>query len=129
MTVIKQYNTGTSQWEPIVSGVQGPAGDWSTAQVINAQTGTTYTVLNSDVGKIVTFSNTSAQTITINTVTALTAGQKIDFLNLNTGVVTFVGSGVTLNATPGLKFRARYSAATLVCITTNNYVLMGDLTT
>lgn len=126
MTVIKQYNTGTSQWEPIVSGV---AGDWSSAQAINAQTGTTYAVLNSDKGKIVTFSNTGAQTITINTATALTVGQKIDFLNLNTGVVTFVGTGVTLNATPGLKFRARYSAATLVCITTDNYVLMGDLTT
>lgn len=26
MTVIKQYNTGTSAWEPIVSGVQGPTG-------------------------------------------------------------------------------------------------------
>lgn len=26
MTVIKQYNTSTSQWETIVSGVQGPAG-------------------------------------------------------------------------------------------------------
>ena len=26
MTVIKQYNTGTAAWEPIVSGVQGPTG-------------------------------------------------------------------------------------------------------
>ena len=120
----------------IANGIKGPAGpagpagangDWSSAQVINAQTGTTYAVLNSDVGKIVTFSNTGAQTITINGTTALTAGQKIDFLNLNTGVVTFVGSGVTVTATPGLKFRARYSAATLVCISSGVYVLMGDL--
>jgi hypothetical protein len=26
MTVLKQYNAGTSAWEPIVSGVQGPTG-------------------------------------------------------------------------------------------------------
>ena len=100
---------------------------WATAQPVNAQTGTTYTVLSSDNGKIVTLNNGSAQTVTIDTSTSLTAGKKIDFINLGNGLVTFVGSGVTLNGTPGLKFRARYSAATLVCISTNNYVLIGDL--
>ena len=108
-------------------GPPGPAGDWSLPQEINTQTGTSYTVLNSDKGKIVTLNNSSGQTVTINTATALTTGQKIDFLNLGAGIVVFSGSGVTLNATPGLRFRARYSAATLVCISTDNYVLMGDL--
>jgi hypothetical protein len=136
-TLNQIYTVGDTSWtydgeKWLVSsaglvGPTGPAGDWASAQAINTQTGTTYTVLNSDKGKIVTFNNAGAQTITIDTATALSVGQKIDFLNLGTGVVTFVGSSVTLNATPGLKFRARYSAATLVCVGTNDYVLMGDL--
>jgi hypothetical protein len=102
------------------------AGDWSSAQTINAQTGTTYTVVNSDKGKIVTFSNTSAQTITVNANTALAAGEKIDFINLNTGIVTFVGSGATINSTPGLKLRTQWSSATLVGRGSDLYVLIGD---
>jgi hypothetical protein len=34
---------------------------------------------------------------------------------------------VTLNGTPDLKLRARYSAATLVCTASDTYVLVGDL--
>jgi hypothetical protein len=107
-------------------GLLASKGDWASAQTINAQTGTTYIVANSDKGKIVTFSNTSAQTITVNATTALAAGEKIDFINLNTGVVTFVGSGATINATPGLKLRTQWSSATLVGRGSNLYVLIGD---
>ena len=37
------------------------------------------------------------------------------------------GSGATVNATPGLKLRARYSAATAKKIATNDWVVIGDL--
>jgi hypothetical protein len=46
---------------------------------------------------------------------------------LGTGTVTVVASSTTVNATPGLKLRARYSAATLLCVGTDDYILLGDL--
>jgi hypothetical protein len=58
----------------------------------------------------------------------LTAGQRIDFMWVGAATsVTFSASSVTLNGTPGLKLRARYSASTLVCTASNTYVLVGDL--
>ena len=46
---------------------------------------------------------------------------------MGTGTVTVVASGTTVNGTPGLKLRAQYSAATLICTGTDTYLLVGDL--
>jgi hypothetical protein len=110
-----------------VTGATGAAGVWDSAQTINTQTGTTYTVANSDAGKLVTLSNAASITATVNTSTALAAGQRIDFAQLGAGQVTIAASSVTINGTPGLKFRAQYSVATLLCLSSNNYLLLGDL--
>jgi len=40
MTVLRQYNAATSQWEPIVSGLQGPTGSTG-AQGVTGPTGST----------------------------------------------------------------------------------------
>ena len=40
---------------------------------------------------------------------------------------TRFASSVTINATPGLKARAQYSAMSLICTATNVYLLVGDL--
>lgn len=128
-----QTQTLTGPTGPTGIGATGPTGptgitgDWSTAQVINAQTGTTYTVLNSDKGKLVTLSNVSPISVTVNTSTALSPGQRVDFAHIGVGQVTFVASSVTINATPGLKTRDRYSAVTLICTASNVYLLVGDL--
>jgi hypothetical protein len=53
-------------------------------------------------------------------------GTQIHLLALTTGV-SVTATGVTLNGTPGLKLRAAYSSATLICLGTNNWVLIGDL--
>jgi hypothetical protein len=76
---------------------------------------------------MVTLDNASAITVTVNTSTGLSAGQSIDLLQLGAGQITIAASGVTINSTPGLKFRARYSAASLFCVDSNSYVLIGDL--
>ncbi len=55
-------------------------------------------------------------------------GTSIDILRTNTGAVTIAGSGATVNATPGLTLRARWSSATLFKRAANTWVLMGDLT-
>jgi hypothetical protein len=53
-------------------------------------------------------------------------GTQIHLLALTTGV-SVSATGVTLNGTPGLKLRAAYSSATLICLASNNWVLIGDL--
>jgi hypothetical protein len=55
-------------------------------------------------------------------------GTSFDIFRANTGNVTITGSGATVNGTPGLKLRARYSSATLFKRSANSWVLIGDLT-
>jgi hypothetical protein len=109
------------------TGATGPAGSWATTQVVNTQTGTTYTLLAADLGKMVTLNNASAVTVTVGTSLGFSAGQSIDLMSLGAGIVTIAAGGATLNGTPGLKLRARYSGATLYCVGTNSFVLLGDL--
>jgi hypothetical protein len=99
---------------------------------INAQTGTTYTLVLGDKNKLITLSNSSAITLTVptNTSVAFPTGSQINLSQNAIGQVTIVGdTGVTINATPGLKLRDQYSSATLVKIGTNSWLLMGDLST
>jgi hypothetical protein len=65
--------------------------------------------------------------ITVGTSLALSVGQRIDIAQLGAGQVTVVASGTTVNATPTLKLRTQYSAATLICTASNTYLLVGDL--
>ena len=97
---------------------------------INAQTGTSYTTVLTDASKLVTLSNASAITITIppNSSVAYPVGTKIDMAQIGAGQVTVAaGSGVTVNATPTLKLRAQYSAATCIKTATDTWLLVGDL--
>lgn len=98
-------------------------------QTIRSITGASDTPTSNDRFDLINIATTSgAVTITINTSLGLSAGQRIDFLWTGAASsVTFVASSVTLNATPGLKLRQRYSAASLICTASNTYVLVGDL--
>jgi hypothetical protein len=76
----------------------------------------------------------SATAISVTSTTALTTGQRIDFLITNSTVPTIsAGTGATLDGTPkvsgAVKIRAQYSAATLICTSgaSQSYVLVGDL--
>jgi RNase P/RNase MRP subunit p29 len=97
----------------------------------NSQTGTTYTLVLADNGKIVELSNTAAIALTVptNATVAFPIGVQIQLLQTNTGQVTVAGtSGVTVNASPGLKIRGQWSSATLVKRATDTWVLLGDIT-
>lgn len=96
----------------------------------NAQTGTTYTTVLADQGKLVELSNASSITLTVplNSSVAYPTGSQINLLQTGAGQVTVAGAGgVTVNATPGLKLRAQWSAATLIKRGTDTWVLIGDL--
>lgn len=99
-------------------------------QSINAQTGTTYTIVLTDVEKLVTLSNASAITLTLpqDSDVAVPVGARIDLAQIGAGQVTVAaGSGATVNATPGLKFRAQYSGVTAFKRAANTWILFGDL--
>jgi hypothetical protein len=96
---------------------------------LNAQTGTTYTPVLADNGKLVTLSNASAITLTVptNASVAYATGAQINIQAIGAGQVTVVGdTGVTVNGT-GTKLRAQWSAATIVKTATDTWTLIGDL--
>jgi hypothetical protein len=96
---------------------------------INAQTGTTYTPVLADNGKLVTLSNASAITLTVptNASVAYATGAQINIQAIDAGQVTVVGdTGVTVNGT-GTALRTQWSAATLVKLGTDSWTLIGDL--
>ena len=98
---------------------------------INAQTGTTYTLVSGDVNKLVTLNNAAAITVTIPN-GVFTTGQQINLQQLGAGQVSIVSDGTTVLTSTGAtstapKLRAQYSAATIVCTSSNNFTVIGDL--
>ena len=98
---------------------------------INAQTGTTYTTVLTDDGKLITCSNASAISVTIppNSSVAYGIGTQLNFAQLGAGQVTLVaGAGVTLNSSGAkLKLNNQYSVATCVKTDTNTWFVVGNL--
>jgi hypothetical protein len=93
---------------------------------INAQTGTTYTLVSGDLNKLVTLNNASAITVTIPN-GVFTTGQQVNFQQIGAGQVTFASDGTTTFTGVGTKLRAQYSASTLICTGTNTFTLIGDI--
>ena len=98
---------------------------------LNTQTGTTYTLVAGDAGQLVTLSNASAITLTVPTNASIpfAIGTQITITQANSGQVTVAGAvGVTINAADSfLKLRTQWSAATLIKIDTNSWILIGDI--
>jgi hypothetical protein len=98
---------------------------------LNAQTGTTYTLVLADAHKLVTQSNASGITTTIppNADVAFEVGDQVNLLQLGAGQVTVAaGSGVTVNSEGSkLKLKGQYAIATCIKVDTNTWVLVGNL--
>ena len=134
------------------AAVSGPAGDVTLTGVqtltnktlvapiitlgINAQTGTTYTVVAADAANLITANNSSAQTYSIptNATTAFAIGTQINIIQIGTAQVTLqaANSGTTTILSTGAtaaapKTRTRYSAMTLVKAGTDLWYVMGDI--
>jgi hypothetical protein len=97
----------------------------------NAQTGTTYTLVASDLGKLVTTSNASAVTVTVPP-SVFSAGNQINVQSIGVGLTSFAqGAGVTITSTGATAtapiLRARYSACTIICTASNTFTIVGDL--
>jgi hypothetical protein len=97
----------------------------------NAQTGTTYTLVAADLGKLVTTSNGSPVVVTIPP-SVFAAGNQINVQSIGLGLTSFVaGAGVTITSTGATVaapiLRARYSACTIICTASNVFTVVGDL--
>ncbi len=112
-----QYYSG-SAWEDLITPP-------STAQTVSDKSAN-YTIVAGDANSMIR-STGSAITITIANV--LTVGQKIDFYQAGAGQITFsAGSGVTLQSkNSNVKTAAQYSGATIQCMASGIYALVGDL--
>lgn len=97
----------------------------------NEQTGTSYTLVLADGGKLVEMNNASANTLTIppNSSVALPVGTQILVLQTGAGQTTLAaGSGVTVNSKDGnLKLSDQWCGVTLIKRATDIWVAIGDL--
>jgi len=98
---------------------------------INAQTGTTYTFVLADAGKLVTSSNGSAQTITVppNSGVAFDIGTQIIVQNIGSANATLATAGTpTLNSKDSnLEIDGQFAAATLIKTATDAWSIIGAL--
>lgn len=110
------YRTGSSTWSDLIA---------SPAQTISDKT-SNYSILATDAEKLIR-STSGAITITIDNV--LSVGQRIDFAQYGSGQITFAaGSGVTLNSADSLlKTAKQYAGATVECVASGVYWLVGNL--
>ena len=92
---------------------------------INDQTGTTYTLVAGDNGKVVVLDNASAVTVTVPS--GLGAGFNCSFVQKGAGQVSFSASGTTVNNRQShTKINAQYGVASIVAYAADTFVLAGD---
>lgn len=100
-------------------------------QAINAQTGTTYTLVAGDCGKLVTMSNASAITLTLpqDSDATMPIGTYVDLYQLGAGQVTVAaGTGATLRKNAATaKLNGQYASAFVQKISANTWRLGGEL--
>jgi hypothetical protein len=119
-----------ADFETFADAVDASVFEIETEVTLNSQTGTTYTLVSADRGKLVSLSNASPITLTIptNATTAFPTGTRIDIIQTGAGQVTVGGAGVTINSKDSnKKLSEQGSAASLIKFATDTWWLVGDL--
>ena len=96
----------------------------------NAKTAN-YTLIASDVNKLVTMSDAGTLTLTVPN-GVFTTGQQINVQRIGAGAVQIRNDGTSVLTSTGATstapdLRAQYSACTIVCTSSNNFTVIGDL--
>jgi len=97
----------------------------------NAQTGTSYTLVLTDVAKVVSLTNAAAITLTIptNASVAFPVGTQILLYQGGAGQVTISSSATIRSQGTKLKLFGQYAVAGLLKVATDEWVAFGNLTT
>lgn len=121
---ISTLQSGLSTAEGEIDALQAAVGAGATVRDV---AGTTYSTVVGDKGNYVRFTSSSAVTVTVDN--NLTAGQYINFVQDGTGAVSFTpGTGVTLNSVSNnRKLSAQYAWASVICVASGSYRLVGSL--
>jgi hypothetical protein len=97
------------------------------AATVNAQTGTSYTLSETDNGKVITLNSPSPITLTVPS--GLSVGFNCLVVQLGTGAITFTASSTTINNRgTNTKTAGLYAIATIVSYTSNTFITSGDMT-
>jgi hypothetical protein len=98
---------------------------------INAQTGTTYPVVLTDAGLMITMTNVAANIVTIpaNASVAFPIGTQLNFMQAGAGTTSIAITTDTLNVAGSLSLdmSGQYYAATALKIAATEWVLFGGL--
>lgn len=127
-TVVEVYNG--SAW--VSANSVGGSVTINASNVVNtltASTATAYTFASTDQSRVIQF--TAAATATVGTATALSTGQRIDVLADGTALVIAAGTGVTFagaGSTATAFTVSQYDAATILCVGSNAYRIIGNIT-
>ena len=97
---------------------------------INAKTAN-YSLVAGDVNKLITMSSASTTTLTVPN-GVFTTGQQINIQRLGAGAVQIRNDGTTVLTSTGAtstapNLRVQYSACTIICTSSNNFTVIGDL--
>jgi hypothetical protein len=97
---------------------------------INAKTAN-YTLVAGDVNKFITVSDAGTLTITVPS-GIFTAGQQVNIQRIGAGAVQIRNNGTSVltstGATSGAPdLRAQFSACTIICTSSNNFTVIGDI--
>lgn len=131
LVAVARLGSGTADASTFLRG----DGSWAspaagTAITANTQTGSAYTFVLTDAGKIVVRNNASANSTTIppNASVAFPVGTVLQILQLGVGKSSFVaGSGVTINTPGTLGCRTRYSTLNAWQSAANTWIVWGDM--
>jgi hypothetical protein len=113
---------GTSAtWEPAVSTLD---------LTLSAKTAN-YTLIAGDVNKLITMSDAGTLTLTVPN-GVFTTGQQINVQRLGAGAVQIRNDGTSVLTSTGATstapdLRAQFSAATIICTSSNNFTVIGDI--
>ena len=94
---------------------------------------TARTLTSSDSGKTIRFTSSSATEVTVDGSTDFAVGARVDIIADGTGELTVTASGATVagaetsTTTGSFTVGAQYSAATLLCVATDEYRLIGNI--
>lgn len=124
------YNTATAGTAPnnVVPGYYYWNGTFwsqiSTGLILDASKTASFSVSAADNNKLFLISSSTAVTVTIPT--GLPVGFSCQFIQTGAGVITLLGSSVTLNSANGLTSRSQNSAVGLVISTSTVGYVFGD---